>query len=93
VATKPERHPVEVESLKIADDPYVDHRSRPVGKYDALFQKLKPGQCVVCPPERAPNVKSAMDKWLKATGREGSARARSRYPADNMGRVWWLLEG
>jgi hypothetical protein len=86
------RTSIAVEDLKIASDPYVDHRSRPAGKYDTLFAKLKPGQCIVCQPGKAAIVKTALDKWLKATGKEGVARARSRYPSDNMGRVWWLVE-
>jgi hypothetical protein len=83
---------VEVEALKIATDPYVDHRSRPVGKYDAVFAQMKPGQCIVCTPEQAPNVKNALAKWLKANGKKGCARARSRYVSDGQGRVWWLVD-
>ena len=93
-APKPERakrNGVNVDELSISSDPYVDHRSKPAGKYDALFEKMKPGQCIRCPSEKAANVKTAMDKWLKFTGREGYARARSRYPADGQGRVWWLV--
>lgn len=85
------RKVVNVEDLKIADDPYVEQRSRPAGKYDELFAKLKPGQCIVCPPDSAPKIKGSLDKWLKANSKEGYARARTRY-SDGQGRVWWLVD-
>ena len=42
-------------------------------------------------PQTTIRVNFPRDKWLKATGKEGYARARTRYPADGQGRVWWLV--
>lgn len=85
------RKGVNVEGLKIADDPFTGQRGRYASKYDALFAQMKPGQCIVCEPAETSGIKAALGQWLKKTGKEGYTRANSQYQADGRGRVWWLI--
>jgi hypothetical protein len=77
--------------LKIANDPLPPTRTVPKSKYDELFSQLKPGQCIVCQPQQASRVGSALKKWLEnRMVKNMTIRAASRYPKDDMGRVWLL---
>lgn len=82
--------PVDPSSLSISNDPVMDGRAAPVSKYEAIFRKLKPGQCVVCEPQQADKINAALRKWLDQNGFPVNTRATSRYPADGKGRVWRL---
>lgn len=78
-------------SLTISEDPVSDGRARVVSKFDPVFSKLQPGQCLICEPEQAPKLNSALRKWLDNKGLTGAkTKAMTRYPTDGKGRVWRL---
>ena len=79
---------VDPTKLVIANDPLPSGRASPEKKYDALFSKMKPGQCLVCESDEAGKIGHAMGVWLKNTGKPGSVRTTRNYEADGKGRVW-----
>ena len=82
---------IDPSALKISADPVVEGRARIVSKFEDVFMKLKPGQCLICEPEQAPKLNSALRKWLDNKGLTSvKTKAMTRYPADGKGRVWRL---
>jgi hypothetical protein len=78
-------------TLKIANDPLPPTRTPPMSKYEEVFSKLKPGQCLICEPDHASRIRAALDKWLKNRMKTGfQTKAHSHYPTDRKGRVWLL---
>ena len=76
--------------LKIADDPVIG-RARPPNKYAEIFERMKPGQCIVCASDEAAALCGAMKKWIENTGSKCSAKFTTRY-SDGKGRVWLLAD-
>lgn len=81
---------VDINSLVIGNDPHQPVRARTEKKYEPLFEKMKPGQCIVCKPEDAGKIAHAMTQWIKATKFNGVARSTSKYETDGKGRVWLI---
>ena len=81
--------PVDVSKLEICDDPLPSHRALPDHKYDAIFDKLKHGQCVKTEAGRADKVAQALRTYLKRKQKSGAVKAMSDY-GDGHGRVWLL---
>lgn len=76
-------------NIVIEDTPYTGKIVR--GKYDSLFEKLKPGQCMRVQREDVSKITSALQQWLKKKGKTGRLRARSvENCEDGYGRVWML---
>ncbi len=83
---------VDISKLVISDDPLPTHRSAPGHKYDAVFDKLKPGKCLVCEPGEAGKIGHALNTYLKRKGKPGTVRTAQRYESDGKGRVWLLAD-
>jgi len=83
---------VDVAKLMISDDPLPEYRSAPGHKYDEVFDKLKPGKCLVCEPGEAGKIGHALNTYLKRKGKPGKVRTAQRYPKDGKGRVWLLAD-
>lgn len=81
---------VDVDSLVICADTPVFKRFQTTSKYEAFFDKMKPGQCVKCLPEQAGQVSGALESYLKRNGISARVKSTCNYPADGQGRVWWL---
>jgi hypothetical protein len=52
---------VDPASLAIANDPLPTGRASPDHKYEALFSKMKPGECLVCESQDAGKIGHAMN--------------------------------
>ena len=85
---------IDVSNMRIADDPRLVSRGFQSSKYDQLFTKLKPGQCIVCDPKNMNPTRNALQKWL-AVRYPGKyiVRGVSHYPTDGKARVWMLNKG
>lgn len=77
-------------SLVICNDPLPASRALPLLKYESLFGAMKPGQCVKCQPEQTGKLAVALRKYMERHNIEGSIKSMTRYPSDQMGRVWML---
>lgn len=91
---KPKKKPtkrIDISLLKIGNDPFTGRRNT-VGKYDELFNKMKPGQSIECEPNEVNPISHAMRKWLEQTGQLDKyiIRISSHAGRDNRGRVWLL---
>ena len=89
VATNPE-------SLAIAADP-IDVPVVNRGKYDDVFDKLKPGQCVICGADEVNKISHAMRRWIRLwKNGVGTSVQTKDYkgakPGTPTGRVWWVVE-
>lgn len=80
---------VKVEALSICDDKPLPNRASPEGKYTALLRKIKPGQCIKCPPPGVNRIANAMRKHAKVHGITCHIQSTKDY-GDGMGRVWFL---
>lgn len=60
-------------------------------KFDALFDRMKPGDCVRCEPSERETVRGAMLKWAKRRGKSIAVRSQSTC-ADGAARVWMLTQ-
>lgn len=76
---------VDIAKLTIADDPLPTHRNVPGHKYDAVFDKLKPGKCLVCEPGDAGKIGHALNTYLKRKGKPGKVRTAQAYEKDGKG--------
>jgi hypothetical protein len=86
-----QRSTIHVEDLEVADDPPPQKRSMGPGRYDELFESMKPGQCIKCEPEHTGAISNALRNWIKRKRKKNLAvQAASHYPAckDKLGRVW-----
>lgn len=83
---------IDPDHLQIADDEIVCRRSSPEGKYDLLFSKMKPGQCIKCEPDETQRLSNALRTWIKRRRKAHQFEVRSvaRYTTDQRGRVWLL---
>lgn len=76
--------------LKITNDPLIG-RARPPNKYAEVFERMTPGQCIVCGPDEAAALCGALKKWIENSGAKYIAKFTARY-ADGKGRVWLLAD-
>lgn len=60
-------------------------------KYDHLFERMVPGQCLKMESDQVGKVAHAMNKWVKKNGKQDEliVRTMSKNP-DKKGRVWLL---
>lgn len=97
VPKKPRAKPVKLvkvnpADLQVTDDKPVATRVKQGNKYQALFESMKPGQCVKCRTEETQTVAQAMRKWI-LENRDVTklhVKAVMRYPEDGLGRVWMM---
>lgn len=81
---------IQASDLSIGNDPLPTGRAQPEGKYTAIFAKLKPGQCIICPTGSANSIGQALRKWADANRPNHRVSATQAYPSDGLGRVWLL---
>lgn len=58
-------------------------------KFDALFDGMKVGDCVVCEPGEREHIRGAMLKWAKKRGKQIAVRSQTTC-TDGAARVWML---
>ena len=86
---------VNIDNITVANDPLPGQRAISYQyKYHALFEKLKPGQCLVCEPGDVGKLSHAMSVWIKRKQlKDHVPRSTRRYEADGKGRVWLIKLG
>lgn len=91
--TKKAYSPIDPSELSISNDPYIGRSYTTEGKYAHIFSKVKQGQRIVCPENRASGIAHAYMKWLKANigAKQPIVRTKDRCD-DGKGGVWWLGE-
>ena len=84
-------------SLEIRSDPVPPTRPSIGFKYEPVFSKLRPGQCVRCKTSEVGTVSGSLKKYLKMKNKPGMVKATTRYvdPTNGeedkgYGRVWLL---
>lgn len=83
---------IDVSTLRISDEPYIDGRADQKTKYDEFFASVKPNKRIVCPSGKANGLASSFRKWLTKHG-EKSPLVKSRETCeDGHGGVWWVKE-
>ncbi|MFG5778241.1 hypothetical protein ACFIQF_14325 [Comamonas sp. J-3] len=85
---------IDPDLLEIGNDPFTGKRAPPEGKYDALFRRLRVGQCIRCEPQEAGPLSNALRQWIQSRKRDDEleVRVQSRYHTDGRGRVWLLAK-
>lgn len=83
---------VDPDKLQISDDPLPSIRQASEHKYKALFERLKPGKCIVCEGAQAGKIGHALSTYLKKKGDDARFKVRTTkyYEKDGKGRVWLL---
>jgi len=86
---------VDVAELQVTDDKPVVTRVKQGNKYQALFESMKPGQCIKCRPEEVQSVSQSMRKWILENRdiTKLKVKAVMNYPDDGLGRVWMMQKG
>lgn len=80
---------VDPSSLVIEDTPMPSKPPTREGKFHALFDQLKPGQCIRCKPAETSAIANSLGDWLKRHGKADTlTRSSLRQCADGFGRVW-----
>jgi hypothetical protein len=87
--TRPKGQPLDISTLEICSDPLPSHRASPGRKYDALFDTLKPGDCIKTPEGMADKVGQALRTYIVRKKKVASVKIMSDY-GDGKGRVWLL---
>jgi len=78
--------------IEICNDPLPTARALPDLKYQSVFDRLKPGQCIKCAPADVGKIACGLRKYFERKGITDKVKTASRYEADGMGRVWWAAE-
>jgi len=82
---------LDLSQIVITNTPLPTGRSVHVGKYDALFATVKPGQCLECPSDDVGKLASAAKKWAKNQGKPIIVRTtRVLQDKPERGGVWLL---
>lgn len=74
----------------IADDALPTYRALPDLKYQALFDRMRPGQCLRCQRGDVGKISQSLRKHFKRHNINAKVKSMTRYPGDSMGRVWWF---
>ena len=82
---------VDPSGLEIGDDPVPVERAS-TQKYEAVFSRLTPGQCIKAKGEDVGKIANSLRKWAKEHRVGMMVKTISRYPGDKsgLGRVWLL---
>lgn len=88
--------PTNLETLTIAADP-IEVLATARGKYDDVFDKLEPGQCIICGADEVNKISHAMRRWIRLwKNGVGTSVQTKNYkgakPGTPTGRVWWVVE-
>lgn len=76
--------------LEICDDPLMGVRALPDLKYQAVFEKLRPGKCIKCAPADVGKVAGGLRKYFERNNITDKVKTTSCYETDGLGRVWWV---
>lgn len=94
IARKPRREsmPVDIAGLRVESNvPYPAHRAHISGKYDALFERMKPGDSIPCERGIREHICNAMRKWIARKGKADVWCPRSiKAGEDGRARVWLM---
>jgi hypothetical protein len=91
--TKPKLNPnapIDLSTLYITDEPFVEGRSAQVSKYETIFSKLPKNQRLVCPSGKAGRIGQSLRDWLEKRGHEAAVVRSKERCDDGKGGVWWL---
>lgn len=67
-------------------------KRRTLGKYDAIFSKLKFDENMIVPLEIAPQVSQALRSYLRKTNRKGKVHTFSYQPTPSKARIFLTKE-
>lgn len=82
---------LDLSQIVITNTPLPTGRSVHVGRYDALFATVKPGQCLECPSNDVGRLAAAAKKWAKNQAKPIIVRtARVLQDKPERGGVWLL---
>jgi len=86
---------VSLSGLEIRNDQMPRARPQAASKYEPIFSKLLPGQCVRCTSKEVGTVSGSLKKYIKTKRKPGVVKSTTRYidpttgVEDNgYGRVW-----
>ena len=91
--TKPKLNPnapIDLSTLYITDEPFVEGRAAQVSKYETIFSKLPKNQRLVCPSGKAGRIGQSLRDWLEKRGHEAPVVRSKERCDDGKGGVWWL---
>lgn len=92
---KPKKASVYVDpsDLEIGDDPLPVERAS-TQKYEALFSRLKTGQCIKAEEDDIGKITNSLRKWSRENRPGTIVKSTSRYPGDESGRgrIWLLVD-
>ena len=81
---------MDISKIQITNDPYAGPRPRHISKYQALFESLEIGQCLVLPKDTSvQSVQAALAKHVRRNHLPATVRMRSKCE-DGKARVWLL---
>jgi hypothetical protein len=80
--------PFDISKCEITTDPLPASRINQDGKYTAVLEKLKPGQCVKLPPDQVQKVAKALSKHCQKSNVKNVVVKSCKHYGDGMGRVW-----
>ena len=83
---------IPLEQLAVSDDPPPEARNGADGYYGKFFKSVKPGQRIICPPERVRSFSQCLRDWLKRQGINARVVSCRRYEKDGLGGVWYFLD-
>ena len=84
---------VDPTKFKLCDDPMPNGRQVGAGKYEAIFNTLKPGKALQVPAEMTGKVTTALRQYIKVNKLLYVARSTKYYPGADVemrGRVWLM---
>ncbi len=91
ITTGPDTEAFSLYGMTICNDPLPEKLNYEGGfKYQAIFEKLKPGDCIRCSPDDISKVRHALQKHFKRSKIDAKVKTIKHYPDDRMGRVWWF---
>lgn len=80
---------VNTSALKVESMPYPGMKRNTGSKYEEVFTKLKPGQCVVCSPDDTNRISAALRKYHENRNAHPIVRSIAKCE-DGKGRVWLI---
>lgn len=89
LAKKRTMQTVDTKKLKIERTPYQARERASGSKYEALFDKLQAGECIVAPVGTAGSLRNALVKYHSARGYSAVVRTLTKC-ADGNSRVWLM---
>ena len=80
-------------TIELCSDPVTLFRKPQVSKFDALFKKMTPGNCLRILPKQAAYINVALRKYIARNNLPYTTKQTTQYPgdtSDTCGRVWLM---